>query len=433
MQPTKEKIKGIKYELSFEIPTEEFETKLNEQLTEFAKTHKEKGFRPGHVPMEVIKQKYEGHFIGDVINTLINETLSNYCKEHKITPAIQPNVKVDSFVRNEPLKFSADFEILPIIKDIDFSKITLEKKVAHATDKEIDESIENIAKSRYTTESIKTERKTKSGDIAVIDFEGFEGGKPFEGGKGENYPLELGSNTFIPGFEDQVIGHSKGDSFDVNVEFPKDYGHDKLAGKPAVFKVKINDIKEKKIPEINDAFAVELKRKDLADLKSYVKELLEQNFETASKNMMKDELLEKLSDEKIELPESLINQEVEYMFHQFQHTTSEKLDEKAEKKKKDELKKQAESRVKLGLIIADIGKKEKIEITQNDIQQAIMAEAMKYPQQAGQIFEYYQKNQSAAEAIRANIFEEKVLDLLLSKVKTKEKEVPSTEFTKPKK
>lgn len=433
MQPTKEKIKGIKYELSFEIPTEEFETKLNEQLTEFAKTHKEKGFRPGHVPMEVIKQKYEGHFIGDVINTLINDTLSSYWKEHDITPATQPNVKVDSFVRNEPLKFSADFEILPAIKDIDFSKITLEKKVAHATDKEINESLENIAKSRYTTEPVSSDRKTKKGDIAVIDFEGFEGGKAFEGGKGENYPLELGSNTFIPGFEDQVIGHAKGDSFDVNVEFPKDYGHENLAGKPAVFKVKINDIKEKKIPEINDAFAVELKRKDLADLKSYIKELLEQNYETSSKNMMKDELLDKLADEKIELPESLINQEVEYMFHQFQHTTSEKLDEKAEKKKKEELKKQAEGRVKLGLIIADIGKKEKIEITQNDIQQAIMAEAMRYPQQAGQIFEYYQKNQSAMEAIRANVFEEKVLDLILSKVKTKEKEVPATEFTKPKK
>lgn len=433
MQPTKEKIKGIKYELSFEIPTDRFESELESQLTEFAKTHKEKGFRPGHVPMNVIKQKYEGHFIGDVINSLINETLADYCKEHDITPAVQPNVKVDSFVRGEALKFSVDFEILPPVKDIDFSKITLEKKVAHATDKEIDEALQNIANSRYTTETISSDRKTKSGDIAVIDFEGFEGGKAFEGGKGENYPLELGSNTFIPGFEDQVIGHAKGDSFDVNVEFPKDYGHAQLAGKPAVFKVKINEIKEKKIPEINDAFAVELQRKDLVDLKSYIKELLEQNYEAASKNMMKDELLDKLADEKIDLPESLVNQEVEYMFHQFQHTTSEKLDEKAEKKKKEELKKQAESRVKLGLIIADIGKKEKVEVTQNDIQQAIMKEAMRYPQQAGQIFEYYQKNQSAAEAIRANVFEEKVLDLILSKVKTKEKEVPATEFTKPKK
>ena len=433
MQPIKEKIKGIKYELSFEIPVDEFEKKLTEQLTEFAKNHKEKGFRPGHVPMDVIKQKYEGHFIGDVINASINETLSTYCKEKEITPATQPNVKVDSFVRGEPLKFSCEFEILPIIKDIDLSKITLEKKIAKATDKEINESLENIAKSRYTTESISENRKTKSGDIAVINFEGFEGGKAFDGGKGENYPLELGSNTFIPGFEDQVIGHSKDEEFDVNVEFPKDYGHATLAGKPAVFKVKITDIKEKKIPAINDEFAVELKRKDLADLKSYVKELLEQNYENASKAQMKDELLDKLADEKIELPESLVNQETEYMFHQFQHSSSEKLDEKAEKKKKDELKKQAESRVKLGLILADFGKKEKVEISQNDIQQAIMSEAMKYPTQAGQIFEYYQKNPSATEAIRAGIFEDKVLELMLSKVKTKEKEVKPEEFTKLKK
>ncbi len=433
MQPTKEKIKGIKYELSFEIPTEQFEEKLTEQLTEFAKTHKEKGFRPGHVPMNVIKQKYEGHFIGDVINTLINETLSNYCKEKAINPATQPNVKVDSFVRNEPLKFSAEFEILPKIEDIDFSKITLEKKIAHAGDKEIEETLTNIANSRYTSESITENRKTKKGDIAVIDFDGFDNGKAFEGGKGENYPLELGSNSFIPGFEDQVIGHSKDEEFDINVEFPKDYGHQALAGKPVVFKIKIKDIKEKKIPEINDALAVELKRKDLADLKQYIKELLEQNYETASKNMMKDELLDKLSNEKIELPESLVNQETDFMFHQFQHSTTEKLDEKAEKKKKEELKKQAENRVKLGLILADVGQKEKVEISQNDIQQAIMNEAMKYPTQAGQIFEYYQKNPSATEAIRAGIFEDKVLDIILSKVKTKPHEVPSTEFTKVKK
>ena len=434
MQPIKEKIKGIKYELSFEIPADEFETKLNSQLAEFAKNHEEKGFRKGHVPMDVIRSKYEGHFIGDVINALINDTLVAYCEEKKINPAVAPQVKVDSFVRNEPLKFSADFEIIPEIKDIDFSKISVEKKVAKATDKEIDEAIQNISNSRYTFEEITEDRKTKKGDVVDINFVGSVDGVEFEGGKADNYPLELGSGAFIPGFEDQLIGKSKGDDVDVNVEFPKDYGHEKLAGAKALFKVKINAIKEKKIPVVDDKLAVELKRKDLADLKSYVKELLEQNYETSSKNLMKDEVLDKLADEKIEVPESLINQEVEYMFAQHkQMNPSEKLDEKAEAKKKDELKKQATSRVKLGLILADVGKKEEVKIDQNEIQQAIMQEAMKYPSQAQQIFEYYSKNPQASEGIKAGIFEDKVLNIILSKVKVKEKEVNASELTKVKK
>ena len=433
MQPVKEKIKGIKYELSFEIPVEKFEEKLTAQLSEFAKTHEEKGFRKGHVPMEVIRSKYENHFIGDTINTLINETLQTYCEEKKINPVTSPNVKVDSFVRNESLKFSANFEIIPEIKDIDFSKISVEKKVAKATDKEIDEAIKNIAESRHTFEEISEDRKTKKGDVVDINFVGSVDGVEFEGGKADNYPLELGSGAFIPGFEDQLIGKSKGDDVDVNVEFPKDYGHEKLAGKKALFKVKVNAIKEKKVPAVNDKLATDLKRKDLTDLKSYVKEILEQNYETSAKNLMKDDILDKLADEKVDVPETLVNQEVEYMMAQFrQANPSEKLDEKAENKKKDEFKKQAVSRVKLGLILADIGKKENIKIDQNEIQQAIMQEAMRYPAQAQQIFEYYSKHPQATEGIKAGIFEDKVLNLIISKVKTKEKEVQPSELLKQK-
>ena len=434
MQSVKEKIKGIKYELSFEIPVDEFEAKLTAQLEEFAKNHEEKGFRKGHVPMDVIRQKYEGHFVGDVINGLINDTLVKYCEDKKINPATAPNVQVDSFVRGEPLKFSANFEILPEIKDIDFSKISVEKKVAKATDKEVDEAIQNIANSRYSVEEIETDRKTKKGDIVDINFVGSVDGVEFEGGKADNYPLELGSGAFIPGFEDQLIGKAKGDDVDVNVEFPKDYGHEKLAGKKALFKVKINAIKEKKIPAIDDQLAKDLKRKDLADLKSYVKELLEQNYEAASKNLMKDEVLDKLADEKIDVPESLVNQEVEFMFAQYkQANPSEKMDEKAEAKKKDELKKQATSRVKLGLILADVGKKEAVKIEQNEIQQAIMQEAMRYPTQAQQIIEYYSKNPQATESIKAGIFEDKVLNTIIAKVKTKEKTVAPSELMKVKK
>ena len=299
---------------------------------------------------------------------------------------------------------------------------------------DVDEAIKNIANSRYTFEEITEDRKTKNGDVVDINFVGSVDGVEFEGGKADNYPLELGSGAFIPGFEDQLIGKSKGDDVDVNVEFPKDYGHEKLAGKKALFKVKINTIKEKKVPAIDDKFAVDLKRKDLADLKVYVKELLEQNYETSSKHLMKDEVLDKLAEEKIDVPESLINQEVDFMFAQYkQANPNEKMDEKAEAKKKDELRKQATSRVKLGLILADLGKKNEIKIDQNEIQNAIMQEAMRYPNQAQQVFEYYTKNAQATEAIKAGIFEDKVLDVILSKVKVKEKEVSASDLMKVRK
>ncbi|MDR2098560.1 MAG: trigger factor [Rickettsiales bacterium] len=434
MQPVKEKIKGIKYELSFEIPVGDFEAKLSGELAKFAETHQERGFRKGHVPMEVIRSKYETRFVDGARNALINETLSGYTREKGLSLAASPKVSVDSFMRGEPLKFSAVFEIMPKLKEIDFSKIAVEKFTASASDKEIDEALQNIADSRHTAEDIKERRKTRKGDIAVIDFTGSVDGAEFDGGKGADYPLELGSGSFVPGFEDQLVGRSKGDDVDVSVTFPKDYGHAALAGKKALFKVKIKNVKEKVTPAINDDFARELKRENLADLKKYVKELLENNYAETAKAVMKDRLLDELAREKIEVPESLIEQETEYLFdaeHAREHgVPGHKHDEKAEKKRREELAKTAESRVKLGIIIADIGRREKVEVNDSDMRQAVMREAARYPDQMQRVFEYYQKNPQASEALRAGIFEEKVVDLILSKVKPREKQVKPDELAR---
>lgn len=432
MQPVKEKIKGIKYDLSFELDTKNFEKELDFKLQDFAKDHSEKGFRKGHVPLSVIKTKYENHFINDVLNEMINKTLQEYCSDAGISFATSPNVKIDEFVRGKNVKFSANFEILPKVKEIDFGKITLEKQIAKAGDKEIDEAIKNIANSKAKLVEVKENRKTKKGDNVDIDFVGSVDGVEFEGGSAKNYLLELGSGSFIKGFEEQLEGYNIKDEVNVNVVFPKDYGKAELANKKALFKVKINAIKEKIIPVIDDNFATELNRKDVADLKIYIKELLENNYETYSKNLMKDELLEKLSEEKIETPEVLVTQEIEYMLYQFKTTSSVKMDTKTEEKKKDEFKKQAISRVKLGLILAEVGKKEKIQIENNEIQNAIIQEAMKYPSQSKQIFEYYTKNPQAQDAIKAGIFEDKVLDFILSKVKIKEKQVEPNVLLKAK-
>ncbi len=423
MKVAKEKIKGLKYNLAFVIPSDDFEKSLEAQIIEFAQNHKEKGFRKGHVPVDVIKSKYENHFINDVLNNVVNKSVNEYCVDKKITPIHNPKLTIDEFVRGKDIKFSVEFEVLPEIKDIDFSKITLTKKVATATDKEVMDSLKNIAESRHTLKDVAEKRQTKKGDVVDINFVGFVDGVEFKGGKADNHMLELGSHSFIDNFEDQLLKHNVGDELEVNVKFPKDYGETSLAGKKALFKVKINAIKEKVVPELNDDFAKELKRKDLADLKTYIKELLEKNYETSAKNIMKNDLLEKLGSESIDVPEILVEQELDYMMYQFKN-----LDKKEQDKKKDELKKQAISRVKLGLILAEVGKREKLQITDADIQNAVMQEAMKYPIQAQQVFEYYTKNQNALETLRAGAFEDKVLDFILSKVSIKEKVVDAKDL-----
>ena len=433
MPITKEKIKGIKYELAFEVSKEDFESRLDNLLAQFAKTHKEHGFREGRVPMDVIRSKYERHFIGEAMDAIVNETLSSYFKDKDISPAAQPSVNVDSFVRGGALKFSAAFEILPAMKEIDFSKITLEKLVAKASDKDVDEAIGNIADSRHTSEEVKEDRKAKKGDIAIIDFEGFVEGKAFDGGKGADYPLELGSGAFIPGFEDQLVGRRKGEDVEVNVSFPKDYGHAALAGKKARFKVFVKALREKIVPTIDDALAKELKRENLADLKKYVRGLLEKNYDDRAKNLMRDRLLDELAKERVEVPESLVVREVDYLFgeHSRVHDHG-ALGEKEIKKEKDELGKQAESRVKLGLIIAEAGRRGNVSVSDDDMQQALLAEAMRYPDRAQQVFEYYSKNQGAREALRAGLYEDKVVDLILSKARIKEKSVDAKELMKKK-
>jgi trigger factor len=432
MALTKEKIKGIKYELAFEIPGAEFESRLGAMLEKFAATHRERGFRAGHVPMDVIRPKYERHFMGDAMDGLVNETLSAYFKERDISPAAAPSVSVENFDRGGALKFASEFEILPKVRDIDFSKITIERLVAKASDKDVDEAVGNIAESRRTAEKIDVDRKARKGDIAVIDFEGFIDGKPFDGGKGKDYPLELGSGAFIPGFEDQLVGKMKG-AHEVGVVFPKDYGHAALAGKKALFKVEIKELREKKVPAIDDALAKELGRENLADLKKYVRELLEKNYADTAETLMRDKLLDELAKEKLEVPDSLVEREAEYLFdeHSRRHDHG-ALSEKEIKKEKDEFRKQALSRVKLGLIIAAVGAKEHVAVSDEDMQQAILKEAMRYPDQARQVFDYYAKNPGAKESLRAGLFEEKAVALILSKVKIKEKSVDSKELAKKK-
>ncbi|MDR1691248.1 MAG: trigger factor [Rickettsiales bacterium] len=404
----KEKVKGLNYKFNFVVEKGDFDKKYEEQLQKIMPSVKIKGFREGKVPSDVVRQKYDSEITSEALESLISSTITEYLKEKKLSPALRPNVKIEKFEKGKDVEFEVDFDVLPEIPDVDFSKIEVKKEVAPVTAKEIDASLLQIAESRSFLKPVEEDRAVKKGDVAVIDFEGFVDGVAFEGGKGANHPLEIGSGQFIPGFEDGLIGKKKGDEVDVKVTFPKEYHAAQLAGKKSVFKVKVNELKERIIPIINDEFAVELGRKDLADLKGYIEELLKGKNESEAGIKMQDQILEILDKKvKFDLPETLVNQELAYMKQQDK--------EKSEK----ELLEGAKQRVKLGLLIGNIGKKFGIEVSNLEVEAVVRMEAQRYPGQEQMVIDYYKKNPMALETIRGQLFEKRTFDEILKLVKVK--------------
>lgn len=425
---TKEKIKDLHYSVNGKIAAADLQKVADEVLTEFGKTAKMPGFRAGHIPLTVLRQKYNASAYGEAIDKALNNDLNTYLNEKKIRLAGQPKVDLDGYEMGKDVEYTMEFDILPTLPAIDLDKITVTKKVAKLDEKEVTTALENIRKSRSVAEKQDEKYKAKSGDVAVIDFKGFIGKDAFEGGEASKHHLILGSGSFIPGFEDQVIGHKAGDKFDVNVKFPTDYHAENLAGKDARFEVLVHEVRKHILPEMNDDLAKQVGQESVEKLKEHIREIISNQYEEASKQEMRNELLDVLADKvKLDLPNILVDQELEmakreHEHHNAEHGHDHKWDEKKERK-------EAERRVKLGLILAEWGSQNKVEVTRDDLQQAIWAEASRYPDPK-QIFEFYNKNQNAITMLRGMLFERKALDAMLTHVKTKEKTVPADELFK---
>ena len=279
------------------------------------------------------------------------------------------------------------------------------------------------------TEVVDEKRATKTGDIIVIDFVGTIDGEEFNGGKGKDYYLDLGSNTFIPGFEDQLTGKEIGSQVDVNVSFPEDYHAKNLAGKKALFKVDIKELRKVVKPELNDEFAKSLGMESMDKLNKMVKEELDKEYTSVARMHAKRALLDKLAEtHSFDVPQGMVDMEFESIWKQFEQAKKDgQLDEEEKNKSEDELKAEyraiAERRVRLGLLLAEVANRNKITLSQEEVTAAVMREARRYPGQEKMVFEYYQKNPQALDAVRAPLFEEKVVDYILGEVNTTEKTV----------
>ena len=425
----KEKIKDLHYSVNGLITADELQAAADEILLEHGKKVKMPGFRQGKVPLNILRQKYNASAYGEAIDKMMNRDLESYVAEKKIRLAGAPKVDLSGWTIGQDAEYSMEFDILPTLPAIDLDKMTVTKKVAKLDEKEVETALNNIRKSRSVAEKQDAKYQAADGDVAVIDFKGFVDDVAFEGGEAKKHHLILGSGSFIPGFEDQVIGHKAGDKFDVNVKFPENYHAANLAGKDARFEVTVHEVRKHILPELNDELAKQVGQESVDALREHIRKIITEQYVDAAKREMRNELLDVLADKvKLDLPETLVEQEYNMAKSEFERSHANCHDEKCEHKwdEKSE-RKDAERRVKLGLILAEWGTNNKVEVTREDLQQAIWAEASRYPDPK-QVFEFYNKNQNAVAMLRGMLFERKALDAMLTHVKTKEKKVKADEL-----
>ena len=423
MKITEKKNEKLKREYDVVVEAKKIAEQYDAKLKELGAKIKVDGFRPGKVPATVVKAKYGKSALAELLDEVLNASINELYAEKKIVPAMRPEVDIKVFDEGKDLEFSLKLEILPDVPKTDFTKIKLKKPFAKVTDAEVEKEVKRLAEGQRKTVKVDEKRAFKKGDVALFDFEGFIDDKAFAGGKGKDYPLELGSNSFIPGFEDQLIGKSAGDDVDVKVTFPKEYAAKDLAGKDAVFKVKVKELQKYEKAEADDELAKKFGKKTLKELKELIKTEMEREFESATQSHLKRGLLDALAEmHKFEVPESMVKREFDAIWASAEKEAKAKK-EKLTDKDKAEYEDIANRRVRLGLLLTEIGKQEKVQPNSADINRALIAEARNFPGQEKALFEYYQKNAGFRESINAGVFEGKVVEHIISKVTLEPEEV----------
>ncbi|MDX1580013.1 MAG: trigger factor, partial [Alphaproteobacteria bacterium] len=429
MQVTELSADGLKRAYKITVESNEIDKKLDEKLTELAGRIRLPGFRPGKVPASHLKKLHGDALMGEVLEETVNTTSREVLDDQNVRPAVQPDVEIKKFEEGSDLEYEISLEIMPEIEVADLSKVKLERQVAPVEDSEIEEFMSRLADQQRRFEAVSSkDYKAKDGDAVLIDFVGKLDGEPFEGGAAENYQLVLGSGGFIPGFEEQLVGVSAGDEKEVAVTFPEDYGAEHLAGKEAVFDVTVHEVQEPKEVEINDEFATQLGLETLDELKDRIKEQIQQEHDQLSRMKLKRALLDALDElHEFPLPSGMVDMEFEHIWQDSgpggEEDDAETRDEKALEEEKEEYRKMAERRVRLGLLLSEIGEKNDVSVAAEELNNAIMREAQRFPGQEQQVFGFYQKNPQAIQQLRAPLFEDKVIDFILELADVSEKKV----------
>ena len=437
MQVTETTNEGLKRAYKIVVPASDIEEKLISRLTEIAKTIRMPGFRPGKVPVNMIRKLHGGAVMGEILEQTVNESSQSAILEKELRPVVQPKIGIDKFDEGVDLEYTMEMEVFPNIELTDFAKIKIEKLKVPADEEQVSQIIDQMASGQKETKPVEKNRPIASGDVAVIDFTGSVDGEEFAGGKADDYNLDIGSGSFIPGFEDQIIGHDVGDEFDVNVTFPEEYTSE-LAGKNAVFAVKIKELRESIPADIDDAFAQKMGAENLENLRAKLRENQEQELNVYSRMRVKRELLDILDDKHtFDLPDGMVESEFNTVWEQFDQQRKDhpdQIDEDDKGKTDNELKKQyreiSARRVRLGLLLTEIGQKNEITVSPEEVNRAIVQEAQQFQGREKEVFDYYKKNPEAMQSLQAPLLEDKVVDFILELADVNEKDVTVEELMK---
>ena len=427
MQVTETLNDGLKRGYTITVTADELAAKVDEKLREAQPEIEIKGFRKGKVPMAMLKKQFGQRLMGEAMQEAVDGAMQAHFDETGARPAMQPKVEMqngETWKEGDDVTVALSYEALPEIDEPDFAAITLERLVVKADDAAVTEALENLAKQAQDFED--KDGAAENGDQVTFDFTGRIDGEAFEGGAATDYPLVLGSGQFIPGFEEQLVGAKAGESRDVTVTFPENYGAANLAGKEAVFECAVKAVKAAKAAELTDELAARFGAESLDALKGQIREGLEGEYAQAARAVVKRGLLDALdSAVTFDLPESLVEAEANQIAHQLWHDEHPEVHDHnhGSVEVSDEHRSLAVRRVKLGLLLAEVGRKAEVEVTDAEMTQAIIQQARQYPGQEREFFEFVQKNPQMQQQLRAPLFEDKVVDMVLGKAAVTEKEV----------
>lgn len=428
MNVTETLAQDLKREYKVVIPAQDLAAKYSDKLAKLSQNVRLPGFRPGKVPAALLRKRYGGALASEVVEEAVAESASKALNEKGLRPALQPKLlEVGKFEEGKDLEFRFAVETLPEIQPMDFRQMALERIKVNVEDADVDSALKRLSEGNPDMKPADAGRKAEKGDVVVIDFAGTIDGKAFPGGTATGHHLRLGSGTFIPGFDQQMLGATAGDKLDVKVSFPADYAAKTLAGKEAVFAVGVNELKLPVPAEINDEFAQRVGAKDLADLKAQIKKQIDADYSQLARMRLKRHLLDKLAEgHDFAVPEGMVDAEFDLIWKEVEEQRkSGQIDEGDKAKPEDVLKaeyrKIAERRVRLGLLLAEVGKRSKIEVSREELGQAIVREAQRYPGQERKVIDYYQQNPEAMGQLRAPLYEDKVVDYILELAKLADK------------
>lgn len=425
---------SIQYEVT--VTAADIDRHVDDRLQEVGKTVKIAGFRPGKVPLDILKKRYGKAVMGEVLEMAVNEASAKVIQDNNLRPALQPKIEVKEFDDGKDLVYTMAVELLPEIKVMDLKSLKIERPVAKVDKKAVDETLERIASTNRETEAVTEDRATKKGDILVIDFHGrtAKDNKPHEGMHAHDAQLELGSGQFIPGFEDQLVGKKVGDKVEVKVTFPEAYHAAELAGQDAIFDTEVKQILQAKKTEVNDDFAKKLGLDSEKALRDIIEKQIQSDYDMLSRQKVKRALLDALDEaHDFEIPAGMKDLEYQNILMQVKMERQAELKDgelKLTAEEEEELHAIAERRVRLGLVLSEVGRANNVQITDQEMQRAVITEAQRYPGQEAQVFEYYRKNRQALEALRAPVFEDKVVDFVLELANVSEKSVTLDDLTK---